>query len=75
MNMTLSTLQTPAAASVSFKSRVGDARPFLLSRPATSQRTYRTAIVPMARGPSLKPKNNIAKVRMGACPKRDGVAV
>ena len=49
--------QTPA---ISFKSSFGDARPFVAGRPIS--RPMRTSTVPLARGPSLKNKNNIAKV-------------
>lgn len=49
--------QTPA---ISFKSSIGDARPFVAGRPIS--RLMRTSVVPLARGPSLKNKNNIAKV-------------
>ena len=55
-------MQTPMSSSLSFKSHTADARPFLAPRPAPVSRGLRTAIVPMAKGPSLKTKNNIAKV-------------
>ena len=57
--MALTMTQTPT---MSFKSSMGDARPFLSGRTVTVTRTLRTSVIPMARGPSLKPKNNIAKV-------------
>ena len=48
--------------SLSFKSNIADARPFLAPRPATLARGQRMAVVSDARGPSLKPKTIIAKV-------------
>ena len=61
--MAFAITQTPA---ISFKSSIGDARPFVAGRPIS--RPMRTSIVPLARGPSLKNKNNIAKVP--SCGKR-----
>ena len=55
-------LQTPMSSSLSFKSHTADARPFLAPRTAPVSRGMRMAVVPMAKGPSLKPKTNIAKV-------------
>ncbi len=55
-------MQTPMCSSLSFKSHTADARPFLASRPAPMTRKLRTAVISMAKGPSLKTKNNIAKV-------------
>lgn len=72
--MALSTLQTPALPAVSFKNSVSNARPFLSARTVSVPRTLKTALVPMARGPSLKPKDqkgklgNIAKVIRLMCP-------
>lgn len=54
-------LQTPMSSSLSFKSHTADARPFLDPRTAPVSRGMRMAVVPMAKGPSLKPKTNIAK--------------
>jgi len=62
-------MQNPAMSGLSFKNSVGSARPFLPARTAPVPRTLNTTLIPMARGPSLKPKNqkgklgNIAKVQ------------
>ncbi|CAL8465037.1 g4572 [Coccomyxa elongata] len=49
-------------SAVSFKNSVSSVRPFLPARTAPVPRTLKTTLIPMARGPSLKPKKNIAKV-------------
>ena len=48
--------------SLSFKSNTADSRHFLAPQPATLVRGQKMAVVLKARGPSLKPKTNIAKV-------------
>ncbi len=55
-------MQTPMSSALSFKSSTADARPFLAPRMAAVTRGLRKPVVTQARGPSLKSKNNIAKV-------------
>ena len=55
-------MQTPMSSALSFKSSTADARPFLAPRMAAVTRGLRNPVVTQARGPSLKSKNNIAKV-------------